>query len=272
MRLWRLYAVMDVLYLARGVQVALTYYLADLVIGLSAFTATFLLAQRFDGIGQWTRPQVLFLLGFALLVRTIVNSLFNYNMAQFSRRIGRGQLDHLLIQPQPLWMACLTEGFAPLSGSGMLVPSLLLLGIAWRQLGMSFDVGWLALVLLQLVASVAIMVAFEYAWAAAAFWAPRAAEEVNSSTWQLLNQLAPFPLDGVPAGLLLGLVTLVPAGLIAWYPSRVLLGMSVPALAGLIVPMAALVMWGITWWIFRAGMRQYGRTGSTRYLSWGHRQ
>jgi hypothetical protein len=52
----------------------------------------------------------------------------------------------------------------------------------------------------------------------------------------------------------------------------VVLGLAVPGFAALIVPFAALVIWGITWWIFRAGMRQYGRTGSTRYLSWGHRQ
>src|SRR5713226_6800346 len=99
--LWRLYATMDLLYLARGPQAALTYYLSDFIIGLAAVTATFLLAERFDGIGPWSRPQVLFLLGYALLVRGIVDTFFNYNIAFISRRIGRGQLDHLLIQPQP---------------------------------------------------------------------------------------------------------------------------------------------------------------------------
>ena len=33
-------------------------------------------------------------------------------------------------------------------------------------------------------------------WGSLAFWAPRAAEELNSSTFELSNQLAPFPLDG----------------------------------------------------------------------------
>src|ERR1700682_967189 len=101
--LWRLYATMDLLFLARGPQAALAYYLSDFVIGLAAVSATYLLAERFDGIGPWTKPQVLFLLGYGLLVRGLIDFFFNYNLAFISRRIGRGQLDHLLIQPQPLW-------------------------------------------------------------------------------------------------------------------------------------------------------------------------
>src|SRR5258706_228358 len=120
LRLWGLYAAMDVLYLARGPQLAIGYILSELVIGLGAVTATFLLA------------------------------------------------------------------------------------------------------------SIAIVLAFEYAWAAAAFWAPRSAEEVNSSTWQLLTQLAAFPLEGLSGVVLGSLVTVVPVGLIAWYPARVLLGIGVP--------------------------------------------
>jgi len=125
---------MDVLYLARGAQVALTYYISDLLIGLAAVTATFLLAQRFDGIGNWSRPQVLFMLGYALLVRAVIATFFNYNLAFISRRIGRGQLDHLLIQPQPLWTSFITEGFAPVTGTGMLLPAALLFVTAGPQL------------------------------------------------------------------------------------------------------------------------------------------
>ena len=121
LRLWQLYATMDLLYPARGPQVAITFYVSDFVTGVAAVTATFLLAERFDGIGPWTRAQNLFLLGYSLLVRALIDIFFNYNLAFISRRIGRGQLDHVLIQPQPLWMALLTEGFAPVTGSGMLL-------------------------------------------------------------------------------------------------------------------------------------------------------
>lgn len=264
---------MDLLFLARGPHVALTYYVSDLITGVAALTATFLLAERFDGIGPWTQPEVLFLLGYALLVRGLIDTLFNYNLAFISRRVGRGQLDHVLIQPQPLWMALLTEGFAPVTRSGMLLPGVALMVFSVGQLDLMLSPVWYALLVFNLIASMAIVLAFEYAWGSLAFWAPRAAEEINTSTWRLLTQLAPFPLDGL-TGLALGtLLTAVPIGLVAWYPSRALLGLA-PAswLAEALLLGAALLFALLATWIFTRGLSRYGRTGSTRYLDYGHRR
>src|SRR5712692_3549381 len=151
--LWKLYATMDLLFLARGPQVALSFYVSDFIVGLAAVTATFLLAERFDGIGPWTKPQVLFLLGYALLVRGLINIFFSYNLALISRRIGRVQLDHVLIQPQPLWMVLLTEGFAPVTGSGMFLPGMVLLVWAAHQLDLVVPPTWYLLLAVDLLAS-----------------------------------------------------------------------------------------------------------------------
>ncbi|MBV9133269.1 MAG: ABC-2 family transporter protein [Chloroflexi bacterium] len=273
LRLWRLYAVMDLLFVARGPRVALIYYFSDLVRGAAAATATFLLAERFDGIGAWTKPQVLFLLGYALLVRLLIDTFFNYNLAHVSRRIGRGQLDHLLIQPQPLWMALVTEGFAPVTGTGMLLPSAILLGAAGQQLNLIFSPGWCLQFIAYLVASITVVLSFEYAWASIAFWAPRAAEEINSHTWDLLQALTPFPLDGLSGWALGSLLTLVPAGLVAWYPSRALLGLAALAWPdAAVAPAAAVLFAAFAAWIFTRGLHHYGRTGSSRYLDYGHRR
>jgi ABC-2 type transport system permease protein len=271
-QLWRLYATMDLLFLARGPQVALAYYLSDIVVGLAAVTATFLLAERFDGIGPWTKPQVLFLLGYALLVRGLIDAFFNYNLAFISRRIGRGQLDHVLIQPQPLWIVLLTEGFAPVTGSGMLVPGLGLLFWAASQLGLAVPPTWYLLLAVDLVASTAVVLAFEYIVGSLAFWAPRAAEEINSSSWRLVTQLAPFPLEGLAGWALGSLVTVVPVGLVAWYPARVLLGIGSTVWENALLPAVAVGLSTLAFWIFTRGLRHYGRTGSTRYLDYGHRR
>jgi ABC-2 type transport system permease protein len=264
---------MDLMYIARGPHAALTYYVSDLVIGIAAATATFLLAARFDGIGAWSRPQVLFLLGYALLVRMLVEVFFNYNLAHISRRIGRGQLDHLLIQPQPLWTALVTEGFAPLTGSGMLLPTALLMIGASQQLNLTVSPAWWLLLVVDVIASVVIVQSFEYAWGSIAFWAPRAAEEINSQTWDMLQTLIPFPLDGVTGLALTSLLTIVPAGLIAWYPARALLGLTPVSWAdAAALPLAAVLFATLTIWIFTRGLRHYGRTGSSRYLDYGHRR
>jgi ABC-2 type transport system permease protein len=270
--LWQLHGWLDILFITRSTSTALAWYLADIIIGLAAVTTTLFLAERFDGIGPWSHGQVLFLLGYALLVRGSLNAFFNYNVAHISRRIGRGQLDHLMVQPQPLWMALVTEGFAPVTGGAMLVPGIGLLAYAAGQLGLDVSPGWLALLLGNIAASMAIVMAFNFAWATLAFWAPRSAEEINHSTWNLMMTLQGFPLEGLPALVLGGLLTIVPVGLIAWLPSRALLGIGMPTWSGVLVPAAALLLAGVAAAIFLRGLRQYGRTGSTRYLSWGHRR
>jgi viologen exporter family transport system permease protein len=252
--------------------VALTFYLSDFIVGLAAVTATFLLAERFDGIGPWTKPQVLFLLGYALLVRGLIDLFFNYNLAFISRRIGRGQLDHLLIQPQPLWMILLTEGFAPVTGSGMFLPGLALVLLAGHQLDLVVAPGWYLLLAVDLVASIAVVLAFEYIVGSLAFWAPRAAEEINGSSWRLITQLAPFPLEGLSGWALGSLISVVPVGLVAWYPARALLGIGTTPWENTLLPAAAFVLAMLALWIFTRGLRHYGRTGSTRYLDYGHRR
>jgi ABC-2 type transport system permease protein len=272
LQLWVLHARMDLLWIARGPAASLTYYLSDMIVGMAAITATFLLAQRFDGIPPWTRDQVLFLLGYALLVRGTIDVFFNYNVAFISRRIGRGQLDHILVQPQPIWMVLLTEGFAPISGAGMVLPGLLLVGWSVSQLQLTVTISWLALLALYLLSSITVVLAFSYAWGCVAFWAPRGAEELNSSTWQLVMQLAPFPLDALPVLVMSGLLTLVPVGLVAWIPARALLGIDSSSWGWLGLPAAAVVLATLCALVFARGLAHYGRTGSTRYLSYGHRR
>ena len=271
LELWALYARLDILFIWRAPGKAVAYYASDLVIGAAAVTATFLLAERFDGIGAWSRLQVIFLLGYALVVRGAINLFFNFNVAHISRRIGRGQLDHVLVQPQPMWMVLVTEGFAPVSGGGMLAPGAVLVVWSVGQLGLEVTPGWLTMFALYLVSSVAIIMAFDYAWASVAFWAPRAAEEINSSTWRLMTELNQFPLDGLPSIALIGLVTVVPAGLVAWLPSRTLLDVGGEWWAWLAPVLGAAVISAVALLVFARGMRHYADTGSARYLPYGHR-
>jgi ABC-2 type transport system permease protein len=270
--LWGLYARMDVLWIARGPRAALSWYLTDALTGFAAVVATFLLAARFDGIGAWSRDQVLFMLGFAMMGRGVVEVVFGWNVGFISRRIGRGQLDHMLLQPQPLWVTVLGDGFSPLTGSGQLVAGTAVVVWATRALELAPGPGWLALCAVHLVSSVVIMLSFAYLVACLAFLAPRGAEEINSSSWRLMQQLGAFPLDGLGAALTGGLLAGVPAGFVAWFPSRVLLGLDPGPGAVAWTPLAALLFACLAAASFQLGLRHYGRTGSTRYLAHGHRR
>jgi ABC-2 type transport system permease protein len=248
------------------------YVFSELTIVLAAIGAMLLLAERFDGIGPWGQAHISFLLGYAVMVNGAVDTFFGYNVAFISRRIGRGQLDHILMQPQPLWLTLLTEGFSPAAGLPVFLSGALLLVWACARLPLALSVEWVALFALNLVASGLILLAFSYAVGSVAFWAPRAAEEINISSSRLIGQLRTFPLDGVGRRLLGGLLTVVPAGFIAWYPSRALLGLEPAPLAPYLTPVASLAFAGGALLIFRTGLRHYARTGSQRYLSYGHRR
>ena len=168
-------------------------------------------------------------------------------------------------------MALASDGFNPVSGSGGVIAGALVLWWAGAVLAIPLTPGWIGLLVLHLAASGALVVAFSYLWGSLAFLAPRAAEEINSSTMRLLDQLRGFPLDGLGAPLATALLTMIPVGYVAWYPSRALLGLG-GAGAVWLTPLAALLLGGVALLGFRRGLARYGRTGSSRYLSLGHRR
>lgn len=271
-RLWRMYAALDLAFLVADAKLACIYLSSDAILSIASITGMLLLAERFAGIGAWSQQQVIFLLGYATLVDGIVNTFFGYNVLRISRRIGRGQLDHTLVQPQSLAIALLTEGFTPFSGSAMLFPGIALLWWSMSALHVAVTIPWLAAMALNVVASILVVVSFSFIWGSLAFWAPRAAEEVSSSATSLLEQLKSFPFDGLRPLLLGAFTTVVPVGFVAWYPSRALLGLdnSSPWLIW-VTPIAALVLGCIAFLCFRKGLEHYGRTGSQRYSNLGHR-
>ena len=270
-RLWSLYAWLDFTWMTRDLKFFVTFFASDLILNFANVGSTFLLAERFGGIGSWTRDEVLFMLGYGMLVGSAVFTFFGYNVSHISRRVGRGQLDHALIQPQPVWLGLLTDGFNPFGGTAGLLPSIALLLWAGRYLTIAVTPVWVFLFLLNLAASCAIALAFSFLWGSLAFWAPRAAEEITSSTWRMIDQLKTFPLDGVGAVLATGLLTALPVGLVAWFPCRALLGLDPNPYAAGVTPLAAIIFVAIAIWVFRKGMQHYGHTGSQRYLSMGHR-
>lgn len=272
LRQWRLFAWMDLTWMTRNLGFFLTEFVSGLVMSVATVTATFLLAARFDGIGPWTTPQIIFMLGYSTLVQGLVGMFFGYNVAFVSRRIGRGQLDHTLIQPRPIWVTLLTEGFTPFSASTTVVAGVVLIIWSASRIALAVSAGWLALAFVNLVASCAIVLAFAFLWGSLAFWAPRAAEEISTSALRMMRLLTSFPLDGLGPVWLGGLLTALPAGFAAWFPCRALLDIDRAPYALGLTPLAASVITALTIVIFHRGMKHYGRVGSQRYLSFGHRR
>jgi ABC-2 type transport system permease protein len=271
LELWRVHAHLDLMWMTRDTRFFVICYLSDLVMTVAAVAAMLLLAERFGGIGRWSKHEIVFMLGYGSLLGGAMHLLFGYNVLHVSRRLGRGQLDHTLMMPQPVWMTLLTEGFAPFQSSAGVLPGVGL--VIWSLSRMPIEVSpaWIAAFVLNMAGSCAVMVSFTYIWGSLAFWAPRAAEEVSTTAMRFLEELRIFPLNGLGPVLVGGLMTVVPVGLLAWYPSQSLLGIEKHPWSIAVTPIAGIVFVGVAVTVFLRGMKHYGKVGSARYSSRGHR-
>ena len=135
LRLLRLYARMDLNWVLQDFKAAVIVICAEMINNLTAVSGILLLAVRFGGAGGLSTDEILLMLGFFELADGLCYMLFGgFNVLHISRRIGRGQVDHMLIQPRPLIVQLLTEGFMPVSGSGGFLIGILLTALAWARL------------------------------------------------------------------------------------------------------------------------------------------
>lgn len=271
-RLWRLYARMDLMWLTQDLTSALLVMLSESLSSLSAMAGVLLLAVRFGGVGGLTADEVLFMLGFFELANGLSWMLLgNYNVIHISRRVARGQLDHMLIQPRPLWLQLVTEGFMPFSGCHGLLIGIALTALAVHRLRLVLTPGWVALLLFYIFIHGALRLSQSFLYGAMAFWRPVACEEISTMILDLGTQLGRFPLFGIPHWLLAALHTVLPIGLLGYFPALALLGMldrrvalTLPlAVAGLFVSAAVVA--------FRKGLNHYEANSCPRYKRMGFR-
>jgi ABC-2 type transport system permease protein len=261
---------MDAVVVLRSRSQAAVWLITDFIAYTTGTGAMLLVAARFDGIAGWSQPELAFLAGFAATAAAIRQMLFNYNVGAISRRVGRGQLDHTLIQPQPLLLSLATEGFTPLSSLGALVPGVVLLSVGIVATDVDVTPWFVLRLAVCLLSSMTLVLAATFAIGSAAFWAPRGAEEISTRAGNLLS-LTDFPFDPLPSLLRTSLLTVLPAGFVAWLPAAALLGRR-PEHHWLYVPLVtALAVVGAAA-LFRRGLHRYAHTGSSRYSDFGHRR
>lgn len=272
LQLLRLYARMDLNWVLQDFKAALIVICAETINNLSAVSGILLLALRFGGAGGLNTDEILLMLGFFELADGLCYMLFGgFNILHISRRIGRGQVDHMLIQPRPLMVQLLTEGFMPVSGSGGFLIGILLTALAWSRLQLEVTLLRLALLLLYTACHILLTLGQSFLFGSAAFRTPVASEELSTMILDLNRQLGRFPLFGLPRWLLGLLCTVLPVGLLAYLPSLALLGrLSGAALALPVCAAAAFMLAAAA--AFRAGMRHYLQYSCNRYKGMGHRK
>ncbi|MDR3086228.1 MAG: ABC transporter permease [Christensenellaceae bacterium] len=271
--LYALYARMDLDFLLRDAGFSLLLIASDLVSTLAAVSGVFLLTWRFDGVSGLNRWEILFMLGLTTTVSGLFQLFFASNNAGYpSRRIGRGQLDHMLLQPLPLWLQFCAEGFLPFTGSQNFLAGLGLLYWAMHGLGLHPGLTWWLSLAGYLLCSLACLAGVSLLWSTLAFRWPIAFEEVSDTVVNdLCGQLSQYPLSILPLALQWPLISVIPAGLLAWFPACALLGLPPLGLPALFPLFLALALWALALFAFRKGFGYYVKSGSNRYYSGGFR-
>jgi ABC-2 type transport system permease protein len=272
--LYAMYARMDLSFLVRDWRLSLMSVCADMLSNVASVTGVFLLAWRFDGVGGMNRWEVLFMLGYVTCVTGMWQMFFaGCKVGHISRRIGRGQIDHMLIQPLPLAVQLATEGFLPFTGCQNLLCGIAILVLAARGLRLEANAPLLAGLALYLSASVATIAGLSYLFSALAFRWQIAFEEISSTVVDdLTGVLSNYPLSGMPVAMQWTLVTVIPAGLLGWFPACALLGKAPLGLPVFYPLIAAAVVWAFAALAFRRGLKYYVKIGSNRYSAGGHRR
>lgn len=271
-KLYALYARMDAEWLLRDTRNCIFCILGDLLSNLAGLSGVFLLAVRFNGVGGLSADEVLLLLGLSSLGDGVMTAFFaGFNVANISRRVGRGQVDHMLIQPVPLWMQLLTEGFLPVTGSQTLLLGGVITGAALSRLGLWLNPVMALQIALMLLFRLMIQLGLSYLAGSRAFYRPVSCEELSSVVLDLTGSLSRYPFSGLSGWLTLLLTSVFPVGLMAWVPAMVLLDKPGFSLGMGWMAAVAVMCAGLGAIFFRKGLSYYGKTGSARYRAIGHR-
>ena len=271
-RLLFIHGKIDMMWFLRDTKYALIAIFADVLAHLSSLSAVYFIAVRFEGIGAMTKEEVLFMLAFSTLTSGLFELFGSNNNIYISRIIGRGQLEHCFIQPIGLPMQLLTGGFCPFTGSMNFIIGIFLTVHAVKSLQLTVTPLWLLALLAYVFLSLATITARSYLFSSITFYAPVAAEEISSTVLDGSWQLSTYPLSGMPKWLQFSLVSLVPEGLVAWFPALSLLGKPPLALGKFYPLFFALFLGFLAKHFFQKGLNYYVKTGANRYLPYGFRR
>ncbi|WP_324293156.1 ABC-2 family transporter protein [Lacrimispora defluvii] len=277
-RLYRQYAKMDLLWFLRDTRYFFIQLVSDIVSGGCTIAGVCLLSANFKHFSGMTQNEILFMMGYALFIDGIYMVFFiGNNTGMVSRIIGRGQLDHIMIQPVPLWAELLAQGFSPVSGSPIMIFGTGLTAYGAISAGLPINAFTVLLFLFYSICSIVIVMSFIYLISCSAFYAPAAAEEIAGVGKELFSSLKTYPLGNMKGFQKHIFLSLIPVGLCAWYPSTLLIKAGKYGLGAVLVPeafylpIAAAIFSFIATITFKKGMKYYETYGSPRYSGFGHR-
>ena len=248
----------------------LTYRRSFLLEVAGRFTLTFLelvavfvMFQRIDSLGGFTKWEVVYLYGIASISLGFAELLTD-GLNDMTSLVRQGTLDGVLVRPVSPLLQILGRQCRPLHAGRILQGALALI---WGLVALQWTGGPLqiAMLVLNVVATTIVFAAIFVMGAATKVFTIQSAEAFSAFTYGGV-QLAQFPLSVYPRWLQRLFVFAVPLGLTSYAPALVVLGKPPDPWLGetapFLVPLvaAAFVTVALLWW--RYAIDHYQSTGS----------
>ncbi len=212
-------------------------------------------------IAGWTRPQLLFILGFSMVPISLFHCLCG-NLYQLSNTyIIQGNLDRVLLRPYPSFLQICFDRIAIEDLSGAVLGILVMAGAAAQLPSFDYGIGHLALLVLLIASAFGVVVAVFMAFAASGFWFEDRVGMVPP-VYNLM-ELGRWPTPIYHPALQWLITAVVPFAFVAFYPASLFVTSdgSLPGIA-LATPAVALISLLLANWMWRTGIRRYSSTGS----------
>lgn len=233
-----------------------------LITGLD-FALVAILLLRFNAIGGWALPEVVFLYGTSAVSFSLAE-LFVGAFDNFENWVVRGEFDRVLLRPLPVIFQMLTGAFAS-RRIGRLVQGLMALGLAFALLQPAWGAGHWLFFAVMLSGGALFFMAIFVLGATMAFWSPQTHEVANIFTYggQFMTS---YPMHIYEAWLRSLFTFVIPMAFINYYPALFLLGkpdpLGLPGWVPFLAPVIAVIVLYGALAAWRVGVRRYQSTGS----------
>jgi ABC-2 type transport system permease protein len=234
----------------------------QMVLALTEFVELYAIVHNIPTFGGMTFAQALLVFAFAS-VGFSIGDLILGETDSMSDVIRTGKLEVLLIRPLPVLLQLMTSDFQ-LRRVGRLVFALIALAAALFLTDIQWDPAKVALFIVTPLAGAAIFGALFVGAGAVQFWLLDGRQFANAFTYGG-RYVASMPGAAMFLPLQVFFTFVVPATLVAYAPSLVLLGLDgpagIPSWTGWLGLPAAVVLLGLMLLLWRAAIRKYTGAG-----------
>lgn len=268
-RLLSLYGKLDFLLATRELKLVIIQFLADFSTTIASTIGVWVIYNNLNI--KANEPTIFLLIAYPILLNGLYSFFFSAgNWGKISRVISRGQLDNLFIQPISMTTQFFTQGFAPFTGGLNFVFSIILFVSACFYNNFFSTFSSIISVVSCVLCSYTILVASMFFCSILAFYAPIAGEEISDTVYELFTNTKAYPLNATPNVFQGIFCSIIPIGLLVWFPEIILLSKSIDfALFYLICFTVVYSLVVIVF--FKKGLCHYEKTGSARFTGFGYK-